>query len=300
VKPVFYLIGAAAFLLPACTEVQAVQNAPVGELVWSDEFDGTELDLSKWTAETSCWGGGNNERQCYVDSSQNIQVENGVLTLRALPKKVTGLAMPQHVPDRGERVSQDYTSGKVTTRGLASWTYGRFEARIKLPQGQSTWPAFWMLPEDDAYGGWPLSGEIDIMEAVNLGAVCETCPSGAENRTSGAIHYGKLWPENQHQAEYNPLPETSVEDWHVYALDWREGKFEWSVDGRIFFSQSAEDWNTAAVEKVSNPNAPFDQPFHLMLNLAVGGNLPDNRNEKAFNPSSFPAKMQVDWVRVYR
>lgn len=299
-KSVFYLIGAAALLLPACTDVQAIQSPPLGELVWADEFNDDGLDITKWVAETSCWGGGNNEHQCYVDNPENIRVENGVLTLRALPKKVTDLAMPQHVSDRGELVSQDYTSGKITTRGLASWTYGRFEARIKLPQGQSTWPAFWMLPEDDAYGGWPLSGEIDIMEAVNLGTVCESCPSGTENRTLGAIHYGQLWPENQHQAEHNELPEPFVEGWHVYALDWREGKLEWSVDGHVFFSRSAEDWNTATVEKDSNPNAPFDQPFHLMLNLAVGGNLPDNRNEMTFNPSSFPAQMQVDWVRVYR
>lgn len=289
----------AVFSLQACSQAESASGEPHRQLVWSDDFTGKELDSTKWSAERSCWGGGNNERQCYVDSPDNIHVENGELVLSAFAETHTGPQFAQELSDRGELVTQNYTSGKIRTKGLASWTYGRFEARIKLPKGQSTWPAFWMLPETDVYGGWPQSGEIDIMEAVNLTAICEDCPNGKENRSSAALHFGDTWPENRFLTKTHDLLIDDIEGWHVYALDWREGRMEWFVDDNLFFSLESQDWFTPTVDKIDNANAPFDQPFYLMLNLAVGGNLPDNKNEKAFNPNSFPAQMKVDWVRVY-
>ena len=269
-------------------------------LVWSDEFDGESLDQSKWAGETSCWGGGNNERQCYTDRPENISVGEGHLKLTARQETFIGKKYPQDWADRGDNVTQPFTSGKIRSKGLASWKYGRFEARVKLPQGQSNWPAFWMLPEENTYGDWPLSGEIDIMEAINLGAKCDNCENSAqENRSSAALHFGQPWPENQFRTQKHTLP-NGAESYHVFALEWTEGKIDWFVDDQKILSMTENEWYTGAVSKDKNSLAPFDQPFYLMFNLAVGGNLPDNRNEKTFNANSFPSELLVDWVRVYQ
>ena len=293
------ILGLLGLTLNACTKAQGAVGDENSTLVWSDEFSGETLDRTKWTPELSCWGGGNNERQCYVNSPETVRIENGHLILSALPQTHTGVEFPQDWPERGEVITREYISGKVRTKGHAQWKYGRFEARIKLAKGQSLWPAFWMLPEENIYGEWPLSGEIDIMEAINLGAICETCADNIENRSSAALHFGETWPENRFLAKKKALSGAALDDWHVYALNWREDRMEWSVDGETFFSVESKDWFTPAVGKSQNAIAPFDQPFYLMLNLAVGGNLPDNKNEKEFNPNSFPAEMKIDWVRVY-
>ena len=270
--------------------------------VWGDEFAGTVLDRSKWEPEVSCWGGGNNEHQCYTDRPENIRVENGVLKLIARPEQFSGPNLPQGFEDRGPQVTREYTSGKIRTRGKASWKYGRMSARINLPKGQSTWPAFWMMPEDDLYGEWPLSGEIDIMEAINLGAACDDCGgSSQEIRTSGALHFGKKWPDNLFITQKRSLGNLeSIDQFHEFSLEWGEGQLNWFVDGNKFFTASAGDWFTGSVSASENPNAPFDQAFYLMLNLAVGGHYPDTNNEKKFDPSSFPNELWVDWVRVYQ
>ncbi len=270
-------------------------------LVWSDDFNGTALDRTKWNPEVSCWGGGNNERQCYVDRSENVNVENGILRLIAKEGEHVGPLFPEGMKGApgGEEV-QPYTSGKVRTKDLAAFKYGRFSARIKLPEGQGTWPAFWMMPEASVYGDWPLSGELDIMEAVNLETPCEACPGGVERRTSGALHFGAQIPNNEYlflKTAGRRAPGPSQE-WRVYSVEWAEGIIQWLVDGEIFLRLEADDWHTAAVDPQENPNAPFDQPFYLMLNLAVGGNLAEKSNGQGFDPKSFPAEMQVDWVRV--
>lgn len=286
-------------VLVGCNADQSSPEREDKRLVWSDEFEGTALNRNKWTPELSCWGGGNNERQCYVDASENIRVEDGILVLTARPETVSGFEFPQDLSDRGAVISRDFTSGKIRTKGLQSWTYGRFAARIKLPKGQSTWSAFWMLPEDNVYGGWPKSGEIDIMEAVNLGELCETCPDGKEDRSIAAVHFGELWPNNQSLSHKKSLDFSHSESWHVYSVDWREDQIQWAVDDIIFFSIKPQDWRQSESPDLEPANIPFDKPFHLILNLAVGGNLPDTQNAKAFNPNSFPADMKVDWVRVY-
>ncbi len=174
----------------------AVEKASAKEswqLVWSDEFDGDSLDTTKWNYEEDCWGGGNNERQCYTDKTENVSVKDGVLNITALKKTTKGYAWPKswragtegmklRGKQRFEKVRRPFSSGRITTKNKGDWTYGRFEARMKLPTGQGAWPAFWMLPTDWAYGGWPLSGEIDIMEAINLGMSCPECEGGREDR----------------------------------------------------------------------------------------------------------------------
>lgn len=273
-------------------------SEPEWTTVWFDDFDGATLDRSKWVPEESCWGGGNNERQCYTDRPENIQVADGQLRLIARKEEFTGpLLADQH---GGERRTQAYTSGKVRTRGLADWTYGRFSARMKLPPGQGTWPAFWMMPSSNKYGRWPLSGEIDIMEAVNLGTPCDECVGGNENRTSGALHFGDIPPDNTYLflKTEETGPKSPADEWRTYSLEWSEDQMQWLVDGRVFMRVNNDSWRTAAPNAHDRLGAPFDQPFFLMLNLAVGGNLPEKSNGMGFEPSSFPAELLVDWVRV--
>ncbi|NNE58312.1 MAG: glycoside hydrolase family 16 protein [Hellea sp.] len=271
---------------------------------WSDEFDGSEIDRTKWEVEVSCWGGGNDERQCYTDRSENIEIINGLLRLKAYPETFTGPEFPQGWPDgRGGQITRQYTSGKVRTREIADWTYGRFSARMKLPKGQGTWPAFWMLPADNIYGGWAASGEIDIMEAVNLGALCNDCDGNAgENRSSGALHFGGEWPNNRFEADKWTLQggDEAADQYHVFAIEWGEGRMNWFVDGVKLYTIDSESWYSDTVDKADNPYAPFDQDFYLMFNLAVGGNLSEGNNQGGFDVDSYPNEVLVDWVRVYQ
>jgi beta-glucanase (GH16 family) len=299
---------AAALLLvgasPAPTGTLAPREGAGWELVWADEFAGEELDRTKWTPEVSCWGGGNWERQCYTDRPENIAVEGGLLLLKAKKERFTGPARPPEIAENpNPRLTQRYTSGKVRTRGLHAWRYGRIEVRAKVPAGQGTWPAVWMMPADDLYGPWPRSGEIDILEAVNIGATCAECEGGVgENRTLSALHFGDVPPGNAHVDHRTALPDLARPsvDFHVYALEWGEGLIRFLVDGRVHFTATPEDWHTASPLAEGNPNAPFDRPFYLMANLAVGGGLSERNNDKGFSEASFPAQFAIDWVRVYR
>jgi beta-glucanase (GH16 family) len=273
-------------------------------MVWSDEFTGDRLDRSKWSPEVSCWGGGNEELQCYTDRESNIQVGNGVLRLVARPETWTGPDLPQERRANSDELrTQDFTSGKIRTRGLADWRYGRFSARMRLPDGQGAWPAFWMMPSEDYYGGWPLSGEIDILEAVNLGAACSDCGlQGQENRVQGALHFGSQWPDNVFLVQKTNLPDRSRphDDYHVYSVEWGEGQIDWYVDGVRYFTLTADDWHSASPLAAGNEVAPFDRSMYLILNLAVGGRLSVQNNAGGVDPQAFPAELLVDWVRVYR
>jgi beta-glucanase (GH16 family) len=274
------------------------------EMVWADEFDGDSLDRTKWAPEVSCWGGGNAERQCYTDRPENIAVEGGTLLLKARKERFTGPARPPEIAEpRNPDILQFYTSGKVRTRGLHAWRYGRIEVRAKVPPGQGTWPAVWMMPEEDLYGPWPLSGEIDILEAVNIGAKCKTCEGGrGENRTISALHFGQLAPKNRFVDHRNALPDLALpsEDFHVYAVEWGEGLIRFLVDDRVHLTVPADQWSTGSPLARGNPAAPFDRPFYIMANLAVGGRLAEENNAKGLAGKSFPAQFAVDWIRVYR
>ena len=275
----------------------------VWNLVWADEFDGDALDLTKWTHEINCWGGGNNERQCYTDSEENVSVSDGLLTIQAIKKRSKGYAFPEHMRDTAERAEktkrQPFTSGRIRTLENGDWTYGRFDIRAKLPQGQGTWPAIWMLPSDKYYGTWAASGEIDIMEAVNLGASCDICDDGIENRIHATLHYGGQWPDNENSGDYIQLPTETIDGFHTYSLVWAAGVMTWYVDGKKYARQTFEDWNTTSGLADGNILAPFDQRFHMILNFAVGGGWPEENNDKGIKRSGFPKTMQVDYVRVY-
>ena len=271
-------------------------------LVWSDEFDGDSLDETKWSYEINCWGGGNNERQCYTDSKDNIKVTDGVLAITALRKRTTGHALPLHLRKTRKEAKKaavlPYSSGRIRTLGKGDWRYGKIEVRAKLPYGQGVWPAIWMLSSDKHYGTWAASGEIDIMEAVNLGTECEACEGGRENRILGTLHYGDEWPKNKHSGSETTLP-GDIDDYHTYAIEWSAGKISWYVDDIHYATQTFEDWFTKAKKAEGRPFAPFDQRFHLILNLAIGGKLPESRNEGGVDKKGFPKSMLADWVRIY-
>ena len=238
------------------------------ELVWSDELDGPGIDLSKWEHEVDCWGGGNNELQCYEDGEKNSYIEDGFLHIRAID---------DNPPESG-----GYSSARLRTKNLGDWRYGRFEARAMLPHGQGLWPAIWMLPTDSVYGGWAASGEIDIMEAVNA--------SESNNVIYGTIHYGGAWPDNVHSgSEYRP-PAYIAENFFTYIIEWEEGEIRWYVDDEQYATQT--EWHTT---DATFP-APFDQEFHWILNVAVGGDWPGSPNAD----TTFPQEMVVDFVRVYQ
>ena len=291
-----------------CTAgISAAGDVPINSekwtLVWSDEFDGETLDLNKWSYQTDCWGGGNEERQCYTVDPKNISVGNGLLSLTAHRGRTTGHALPVHLRKTRKLAKKSktlpYSSGRIRTLGKGDWRYGRFDIRAKLPAGQGAWPAIWMLPSDEHYGGWAASGEIDIMEAINLGTKCEECEGETENRVHGTLHYGGEWPENKHSGSAVSLPR-GIDEFYTYSIVWSAGVITWYVDGKKYARQTYEDWHTESGKAEGRLLAPFDQRFHMLLNLAIGGKWPEEHNEKGVNKNGFPKSMQVDYVRVYQ
>ena len=307
------LIGCGGSSVETKTNVDAVDpQVPVSDwqLVWSDEFDGSSIDANKWTHEVNCSGGGNNEEQCYTNDAANSFIADGMLNIVALP-----------APEGAEK---PYTSARLNTKDNQSWTYGRFEMRAKLPAGQGAWPAFWMLPTDEVYGGWPRSGEIDIIEAVNLKA--GTNEGGSEANVYGTLHYGKEWPDNSSSGQAYLLPDgiNPADDFHTYAIEWQEGEIRWYVDDYLYATQrkstvrynskdepvglSHRGWFTENFDIVSGElatqweNAPYDQRFHLLLNFSVGGNWPSSVNDTGIDASAFENGNSyiVDYVRVYQ
>ncbi|WP_214775552.1 carbohydrate binding domain-containing protein [Exiguobacterium sp. s37] len=256
------------------------------KLVWSDEFSKSEIDHSKWNFETGNWivdkdgnpvaaGWGNNEKQFYTDKNENAFVKDGKLVIRAKKEQASD-----------QFGTYDYTSAKLTTKGTFSKTYGRYEMRAKLPTGKGLWPAFWMLPEEDRYGGWAASGEIDIMESWG----------SQPDKVAGTIHYGETWPNNKYTGkDYHFAEGDGIDKWHTYAVEWEPGEIRWYVDGQLY--QTQNDWYAKEANKAlkySYP-APFDQDFYLIMNLAVGGWFDGDVDET----TPFPAEMEVDYVRVF-
>ena len=271
-------------------------------LVWSEEFDGNALDPERWNQEVNCWGGGNAERQCYTDRPENSHVGDGLLTLVARHETATGPAFPLEwnlpAQEADQMATRPFTSARLTTRGHAQWRYGRIEVRASLPGGQGVWPAIWMMPADNAYGGWAASGEIDIMEAVNLGEPCDDCRHGREDQVLGTLHYGGRAPDNVYSGNATHLP-PPIDGFHTYAIEWSEGAITWFVDGEAYATQTSADWYSTADSAAGRDHAPFDRDFFLILNLAIGGNWPESSHAGGVSTDGFPKSMQVDWVRVY-
>ncbi len=267
----FSRVIAALFLIIGLWPAALAAEDPAGwKLVWQDEFDGPKLDYTKWAVEENAHGGGNNELQFYTDRPANVRVENGSLILEA---------RREAYEQAGQK--RNFTSGRIRTKHRADWKYGRFEIRARLPQGRGIWPAIWMLPTEEKHGGWAASGEIDIMEMV-----------GHEpNTVHGTLHYGGKWPKNVHTGKPFVLAKgTFADDFHVFAMEWEAGVIRWYVDGALYQTQT--QWRSDG-----GPfPAPFDQPFHLVLNLAVGGKWPGAPDAKTV----FPQRFEVDYVRVYR
>ncbi|MFW5714363.1 MAG: glycoside hydrolase family 16 protein [Brevefilum sp.] len=231
-------------------------------LIWQDEFDGEELDPEKWEMEIGGHGWGNNEKQFYTDRPENVRLEEGNLVIEAQDEFF---------------VRRHYTSGRIKTQGLFTFTYGRVEGRMKLPYGQGIWPAFWMLGEDIEEVGWPECGEIDIMEHI-----------GREpRRIYGTVH-GPGYSGGSGIGHFTTFPENSLtEDFHVFAIEWEPDEIRWYADDELFFSLTAEEINGEWV---------YDHPFFILLNMAVGGYWPGNPDET----TEFPQFLIVDYVRVYQ
>ena len=237
------------------------------EQVWGDEFDGQGLpDGSKWTYETGGDGWGNQEQQFYTrEDMDNARVEDGTLIIEARKESVQGSA---------------YTSARLNSR--ESWTYGRVEVRAKVPAGRGTWPAVWMLADNDTYGDqyWPDNGEIDIMEHVGHeeGVIHGTIHTKAFNHIEGTD-----------KGSSRTIP-TATSEFHTYALEWTPGEIRVAVDGQTYFTfQNREPYGWQ--------EWPFDQPFHLLLNVAVGGTW---GGAEGIDDSAFPERMVLDYVRVYK
>lgn len=245
---------------------EEISESPSYQLVWQDEFDGDTVDATKWTFEVH-GRPANNELQYYTDSPENAFIEDGKMVLQALKLDEKYLG-------------RDYTSVRMKTAVKAEWMYGRFEIRAKLPEGQGLWPAIWMLPTFANNGGWPAGGEIDIMELL-----------GHEpNIVHGTIHYRNADGHRYTGGSYTLPSGDFASKFHTFALEWDETEMRWYVDDELYLTQTK--W-----EHRSKPfPAPFNQKFHLLLNVAVGGNWPGNPDETTV----FPQRMEVDYVRVYQ
>lgn len=240
------------------------------ELVWADEFDYTGLpNEEKWSYDVGdgcpdVCGWGNNELEYYTEKRlENARVEDGHLIITAIKERFG---------------SKDYSSARLVTREKGDWKYGRIEVRAKLPTGRGTWPAIWMLSTDWSYGGWPESGEIDIMEHVGYepDTIYGTVHTKAFNHSIGTQKGGKIEIVD------------CEKEFHTYAIEWSHSKIDFFVDDNKYFT---------FVKESGTDKWPFDQRFHLLLNVAVGGNW---GGVKGVDESIFPQQMQVDYVRVYQ
>lgn len=255
---------ALAALLAGCAGTPAGEGAAGAgwTLDWSDEFDGKALDRAKWTFETGGHGFGNNEMQYYTDRPENLRLEDGMLVIEARREAYQG---------------RDYTSARIKTAGLVERTYGRYEARIKVPRGQGIWPAFWMLGADIKTAGWPRCGEIDIMENI-----------GKEPATvHGTLHGPGYSGEHAFGSPSTLEQGAFADDFHVFAVEWEPKRIRWYRDGILY--------HTASPEQVKG-DWVFEHPFFVILNLAVGGHWPGYPDAT----TQLPQRMLVDYVRVYK
>jgi len=250
----------------------AVHAAAGWSLVWADEFDqadGAAPDPAKWVFDLGGNGWGNNELQTYTDRRQNSRIEAGKLVIEARKESFTG----------GDGIARGYTSARLKTLGKAAWALGRVEARIKVPQGQGIWPAFWMLGTNFPSAGWPTCGEIDIMEHIGREPATVHGTIHGPGYSGGRGIGGGLTLSNN-------VPVAA--DFHLFAIEWEAGRIRWFMDNRLYFTAT-----TASLPS----GAPwvFNAPQFLLLNLAVGGSWPGNPDPTTV----FPQRYEVDFVRVY-
>jgi beta-glucanase (GH16 family) len=260
-------------ILFSFVQCQTAQETVVNnyKLVWADEFDGNGLpDSTKWNYDfgdgcPDLCGWGNNELQFYTKNrSENARVEKGLLIIEAHKEKMG---------------SRDYSSARLVSKQKGDWTYGKIDIRAKLPSGLGTWPAIWMLPTDWEYGGWPSSGEIDIMEHVGYepDSVFGSVHTKTYHHSIGTQKTGGVY-----------LPDCE-KTFHTYSVIWTKESITYLVDDVAYFSFKNEN--------KTFKEYPFDKRFYLILNLAVGGNW---GGKNGIDPSIFPKRMEIDYVRVYQ
>jgi len=270
-----FIVGACTVMAtpePTPTSIPTPQPTPTAiweradwNIIWHDEFDGTELNRGNWTFDIGGNGWGNQEWQYYSDRPENIRVEDGMLVIEAREEDATFSGKP-------------YSSARIKTQGLHAWQYGRIEARMKLPYGQGIWPALWMLGEDFNQAGWPGAGEIDIME--NIGKEPDTI--------HGTVHAPDYFGGKEGTTTSFTVPAgTLSRDFHVYAIEWQENEIRWYFDDQEYFKLTSAD--------VPGEWA-FDHPFFVLINLAVGGRWPGYPDKTTV----FPQFLYVDYVRVYQ
>lgn len=243
-------------------------NKDKWQLVWAEEFEYVGLpDSDKWNWDTkgNLTGWGNNEAQWYTENqAKNAYVSNGILRISAIKEPIEG---------------KEFSSARLTTKGKGDWKYCRIDVSAKLPSGLGTWPAIWMLPTERPYGGWPDCGEIDIMEHVGFAvdSVFSTVHTGSFNHMKGT-QVGKAL-----------LTPSATDKFNVYTLEWEENEMRSYINGQLYFVfqnayKTYKEW-------------PFDQNFHLILNLAIGGGLGGARG---LDKNCFPQYLDIDYVRVYK
>jgi beta-glucanase (GH16 family) len=266
---------AGTLLLGSCQPDQVLSPAPCEfpgidgySLVWTEDFDGDEIDMDTWSfnigdgCDRGICGWGNNELQYYTDAPANARVENGNLIITAIKEPTQGY---------------EYSSARMVTKNKRSFQFGRIDVRAKLPIGKGMWPAIWMLSEEDKYGGWPKSGEIDIMELVG----------DKPSEVFGTVHFGnEFW--RYVSAETVITDGTFADDFHTFTLLWRDDCLRFMLDG--------QEYGNPVTPSVTLPQGyPFNDAFHLILNIAVGGNLPGNPD----GTTTFPQTMEVDFIKYY-
>lgn len=254
----------------ACVQPQADATTALKKplqawkLVWQDEFDGTALDEAKWSFEVQGPGWVNNELQNYTDHRpENVRVENGNLVIEGRRDGFNG---------------HEFSSGRIKTQGKINWKYGRMEARLKLPGGKGTWPAFWMMPEDCSRG-WPACGEIDIMEHVGYDP--DVFHASLHSKAYNGMNGATLTSSQKISG--------ALEGFHVFAIEWFPDRLEAFVDGKRFFSYR----NSQRGEDVW----PYDKEFYIILNLAIGGKW---GGANGVDKNIWPRQYLVDYVRVYQ
>ncbi len=247
---------------------EAPTSYPGYTQVWADDFNGPSIDQSVWAHQNgdgcpNLCGWGNNELEYYTSSPSNLFFQDGKMIIEARKENFGG---------------RSYTSSKILTMGKKTFKFGRIDIRAKLPKGKGIWPAFWMMPQNNVFGGWPRSGEIDMMELV-----------GHEpNKTYGTLHFGPGPGSTQINRGYTLPTGTFNDEFHVFSLEWKQDQIKWFVDGNLFSTVNKAD--------LGANNYPFNEDFYFIINLAVGGNWPGNPDATTV----FPQWLIVDYMRYYQ
>lgn len=244
----------------------APTSYPGYTLAWADEFNTGSLNTTFWSFENgdgcpSNCGWGNNELEYYRPN--NLYFQDGKLIIEAAKENFGG---------------KTYTSSKILTRDKKLFKYGRIDIRAKLPKGQGIWPAFWLMPQNSIYGGWPKSGELDLMEMIGK----------QPGTTYGTLHFGPGPGSTQLGRNYTLSSGIFFDEFHVFSLIWKQDQIQWLVDGNVYSTFSKADFGAN--------NYPFNEDFYMIFNLAVGGNWPGNPDAN----STYPQWLIVDYIRLYQ